>query len=95
MPQQALAMINSQLTIIQARRLVRYWQGESLGDSNEFVKAMFEHILSRPATADELQTCEQFLIECAKRPIEVAVTWETALLPLWQGYVVSTNRLVF
>ncbi len=73
MPQQALAMINSELTITQARRLVRYWKGESLDDSSSFTNAMFEHILSRPATEDEVATCLQFLNECASRPIEVEV----------------------
>ena len=54
MPQQALAMINSELTITQARRLVRYWKGEALADhAASFAKAMFEHILSRPATDEE------------------------------------------
>jgi Protein of unknown function (DUF1549)/Protein of unknown function (DUF1553) len=73
MPQQALAMINSELTISQARRLVRYWKEEPLADSVSFVKAMFEHILSRPATDDEVTTCVQFLMECANRPMEVEV----------------------
>ncbi len=73
MPQQALAMINSELTITQARRLVRYWKGESIEDAPSFAKAMFEHILSRPATNDEVMTCVQFLSDCAGRPVEVEV----------------------
>jgi hypothetical protein len=68
MPQQALAMINSELTITQARRLVRYWKGESLEDAAAFARAMFEHILTRPATEDETTTCVQFLSDCAGRP---------------------------
>jgi hypothetical protein len=68
MPQQALAMINSELTITQARRLVRYWKGEPLEDAALFARAMFEHILSRPATDDEVTTCVQFLSDCAGRP---------------------------
>ncbi|MDX1928550.1 MAG: DUF1549 domain-containing protein, partial [Pirellulaceae bacterium] len=73
MPQQALAMINSELTITQARRLVRYWKAEPLVEPELFVNAMFEHILSRPATADEVTTCVQFLQDSASRPVEVAV----------------------
>jgi len=73
MPQQALAMINSELTITQARRLVRYWKGEPLEDASSFAKAMFEHILSRPATNDEVTTCVQFLSECGNRSVEVEV----------------------
>ncbi len=66
MPQQALAMINSELTILQARRLVRNWKGDPLSDL-EFSSAMFEHILTRRATSDELSTCIQFLAESASR----------------------------
>lgn len=73
MPQQALAMINSELTITQARRLVRNWQGKPLEGNQSFIKAMFEHILSRPATDDEVKTCQQFLNECVKRPVDVAL----------------------
>lgn len=68
MPQQALAMINSELTITQARRLVRNWKAESLEDPAQFTKVMFEHILSRTPTHDEIVTCVQFLADCASRP---------------------------
>ncbi len=71
MPQQALAMINSELTITQARRLVRFWKGEPLEDAAMFARAMFEHILSRPATSDEVTSCVQFLSDCATRPATV------------------------
>lgn len=68
MPQQALAMINSELTITQARRLVRFWKGDLPEDDASFARVMFEHVLSRQATDDEVTTCVQFLTDCANRP---------------------------
>ena len=73
MPQQALAMINSELTITQARRLVRYWKGEPLEDAALYSMAMFEHILSRAATDDEVIICVRFLSDCASRPVPAEV----------------------
>jgi hypothetical protein len=73
MPQQALAMINSELTITQARHLVRKGIGTLPENPATFVEAIFEHILSRPATDEELTTCVQFLTDCASRPTTVEV----------------------
>ena len=83
MPQQALAMINSELTITQARRLVRYWKGEPLEDAALYSKAMFEHILSRAATDDEVITCVRFLSDCASRsaPSDVAANQDDLSKP--------------
>lgn len=67
MPQQALAMINSELTIAQSRHLVRYGMGRELDDP-AFVEATFEQILCRRATNDELMTCVQFLKDRAALP---------------------------
>lgn len=73
MPQQALAMINSELTISQSRRLVRFWKGKPIDDAAQFTRVMFEHILSRSATDDEVVTCVQFLSDCANRPTPASI----------------------
>ncbi len=59
-PQQALAMFNSQLAAGQAQKIAETYASES-GD--EFVKALFEHVLCREPTPDEQSECTQFLTE--------------------------------
>ncbi len=61
MPQQALAMANSELTITQARRLARAWEHRPCSSPEEFVAAAFEHVLARPVTQAECDMCVQFL----------------------------------
>ena len=67
-PQQALAMANSPLTLAQSRVLARKLT-DGLGNvaaeeaSKRFIETAFVHILCRPATADELATCAEFLAE--------------------------------
>jgi hypothetical protein len=63
-PQQALALANSPLTQVQSRVLARKLAARH-ADETEFLKAAFETVLSRPATAAELNTCRQFLVEQA------------------------------
>jgi uncharacterized protein DUF1553/uncharacterized protein DUF1549/cytochrome c len=65
-PQQALAMINSSLTLAQARRLAGALATElntqTVPESlTVFVDAAFERILCRPPTADERTACLEFL----------------------------------
>jgi hypothetical protein len=57
LPQQALALINSDLVLAQARRLA----GQINGDDGVFVRAAFERVLSRPPTGEEAATCVEFL----------------------------------
>jgi Protein of unknown function (DUF1553)/Protein of unknown function (DUF1549) len=78
MPQQALAMINSELTITQARRLVRYWKGAAIEDDSEYARVLFEHILSRRPTEQEVLTCVQFLKENATRKSTVECAAKSA-----------------
>ncbi len=47
LPQQALALANSDLSLRQARRLARTLSCESGSDSLSFVTAAFEHVLAR------------------------------------------------
>ena len=69
-PQQALAMINSPLTWMQARRLAgslaRQVDTSPEGQS-AFVAAAFERVLCRPPTSDEEATCLEFLATQAER----------------------------
>ena len=69
-PQQALAMTNSELPLVQSRLLAqKIWlRTESIASDAdereiEFVRSAFEQILSRPATEAELQASREFLAE--------------------------------
>ena len=65
-PQQALALINSELTLVQSRLLARSLLQESEGDAAAFIAAAFETVLARPATAEELNSCQEFLEKQAR-----------------------------
>lgn len=58
-PQQALALANSQLAIAEAKRLARVL--ENSAHSREFVEKAFHRVLGRPPNASEASLCEQFL----------------------------------
>jgi len=60
-PQQALALANSELVIASSRRLTRRLSQQSFADERAFASAAFEHILARPATPAELDECANFL----------------------------------
>ena len=61
-PQQALAMANSELTRNGSRFLASTLAEEvPEKDSAAYVQAAFEHVLTRPPTADELAECVAFL----------------------------------
>jgi hypothetical protein len=66
-PQQALALANSELTVREARRLARRMLVDETSDPAEFISAAFEHVLTRAPTGDELQTCLVFLDEQSRR----------------------------
>jgi hypothetical protein len=66
-PQQALALANSDLAIRMARLLARDLAKKHV-DSSAFVTALFERTLTRPPTATELAECLAFLDEQAKQP---------------------------
>jgi hypothetical protein len=71
-PQQALAMVNSPLSLAQARRLTGTLAAELKTEptpesEQAFVAAAFERILCRTATDEERATCLEFLSEQAAR----------------------------
>lgn len=59
-PHQALALFNSQLAIVQSRRLARELSA-SINDQTEFTQAAFEQVLSRPASSQDLRISLAFL----------------------------------
>lgn len=61
MPQQALAMGNSELALRQARSLASTLAAESSGDEARFVNQAFERILARRPTPAETRECRDFL----------------------------------
>jgi hypothetical protein len=67
MPQHALALANSELPLRHARLLARDLTNKRGGDFATFTVAAFEHVLSRPPTAEELAECVTFLKEQALR----------------------------
>jgi hypothetical protein len=60
-PQQALALANSDLTLVQSRIIARELDKVTGGDDGRFVAQAFERVLSRPATGDELRVTVEFL----------------------------------
>jgi Protein of unknown function (DUF1553) len=66
LPQQALALANSDLSLRQARRLARTLSSESDSDPASFVIAAFEHVLARAPTEAERIECLGFLGQDAK-----------------------------
>jgi hypothetical protein len=63
LPQQALALANSELTVRAARVLASKLHQQAVADGAAFVQAAFEQVLARPATHEELLECVAFLTE--------------------------------
>jgi hypothetical protein len=61
MPQQALALANSELAFAQARVLTGTLEKGSGGDDARFVAEAFRRVLGRRVTEDELRLCRDFL----------------------------------
>ncbi len=67
LPQQALALLNSELTRRHGRLLARRIAAESKGDAEKFTVSAFEYVLSRPPTPAEVAECATFLKEQTRR----------------------------
>jgi hypothetical protein len=66
MPQQSLALVNSDITIAQSKVLAKTLSA-SVGESDEaFARAAFSQVLGRPPRDEEIATCRDFLAQ-AKR----------------------------
>lgn len=61
-PHQSLALFNSELVIVQSRILAHQLNTEFSAD-DDFIIALFQHMLSRPPTKQEHRVCKDFLIE--------------------------------
>ena len=59
-PQQALALSNSQLSFSQSRLLARKLSAEAHDDAT-FVRLVFEQVLGRPPSDEEELACGKFL----------------------------------
>ena len=59
-PHQALALFNSQLAVVQSRVLARR-MSQQFNDTEAFIQAAFEQVLSRPVAEKELEICRDFL----------------------------------
>jgi hypothetical protein len=84
-PQQALAMSNSELTLRAGRKLAnRLWEStcketpDVAARNAAFITAAFEQILSRAPSTDESATCAKFL---AKQADVVKATVSAKALP--------------
>jgi hypothetical protein len=67
LPQQALALANSAVTLTHARLLARQLAEQTGPDAGAFTTAAFEQVLSRPPTVAELSECTAFLNRQAMR----------------------------
>ena len=61
-PQQALALANSELTLVQARITARRLH-ETTATESTFITAAFERVLSRPPTVEETSVAQLFLTQ--------------------------------
>ncbi|MBN79772.1 MAG: multidrug transporter [Planctomycetaceae bacterium] len=62
-PQQALALVNSEITFRQARKIARRLHTPAGSDQVRFATAAFEQVLSRPPTSDEILVSVGFLTQ--------------------------------
>ena len=60
-PQQALAMANSELTTGEAKALAKRLSADSGEDPDAFARSAFERIIARRPTAGEVKHCREFL----------------------------------
>jgi hypothetical protein len=67
LPQQALALANSDLVRRHARILARALATKAGADADAFTTAAFERVLCRPPTAEEKKECAAFLKEQTER----------------------------
>jgi hypothetical protein len=63
MPQQALALANSQLVTAQSAILARQLSTEAGANADTFIRGAFLRILARHATPEELTDCREFLTD--------------------------------
>jgi hypothetical protein len=65
-PQQALALANSRLSLAMARKIAERLDGDINNNDEAFVAAVFETLLCRRPDSDEMMVCLEALTELAK-----------------------------
>ena len=71
MPQQSLALANSEITLAQSRTLARILASEA-NDDTKFIRQAFLRILARRPNEEELRLCREFLAKQMERSKEKA-----------------------
>jgi hypothetical protein len=66
-PQQALALANSELSLREARNLAARLAADANPPTDDFIDAAFRRVLSRPPTSEETRFCREFLETPAAR----------------------------
>ena len=61
LPQQSLALANSELTLAQSKALAKLLSDAAAGSEEMFVRGAFQRVLARGPTEEELKTCCDFL----------------------------------
>ena len=69
-PQQALALANSELTLREAKHLTQALAAEAGGDTDRFVTKAFLRILARHPNAQEAQMCRDFLTKNTRSQVD-------------------------
>jgi hypothetical protein len=82
MPQQALALANSELAFAQARIVAQQLSNEA-GDDAEFVRHAFTRILARPPKGAELKLCREYLAGRSIEPTQKGHAHENFILVLF------------
>jgi Protein of unknown function (DUF1553)/Protein of unknown function (DUF1549) len=80
LPQQALALANSELSMRMARRLARAIAVQSGADPSRFVTAAFEHVLGRLPTPVEQNECRAYLAHPGHLPSSSQAIVESAFV---------------
>jgi hypothetical protein len=81
LPQQALALANSEASLRQARLLARKLTATAGPDATAFTRQAFERVLSRPPTAQEKSTCLAFLRQQERRHAQTKTLTEAGAGP--------------
>ena len=76
LPQQALALANSDLTLRLSKKLSKELAASAGTEPKGFAQAAFERVLSRPATEAELAECVAFLSRASSDAERASAAWQ-------------------
>ena len=73
-PQQALALANSELALARAKELAKTLSARASTDDEQFIALAYRQILARKPTREEIQLCLQFFhTKAAEKPVATPV----------------------